>query len=61
MQQHKNNISNTFSENSCAKKMCHLLLAGYADVPSFLNQWKVKRSLILFFEDIFYKAGGALN
>ena len=41
--------------------MCHLLLAGYEDVPSFLNQWKLKRSLILFFEDIFYKAGDALN
>ena len=45
----------------CARKMCHLLLAGYEDVPSFLNQWKLKRGLILFFEDIFYKAGGALN
>ena len=33
----------------------------YEDVPSFLNQRKLKRSLILFFEDIFYKAGGALN
>ena len=30
-------------------------------IESFLNQWKLKRSLILFFEDIFYKAGGALN
>ena len=41
--------------------MCHLLLAGYEDVPSFLNQWKLKRSLTLFFEDIFYKTGGASN
>ena len=22
--------------------MCHLLLAGYEDVSSFLNQWKLK-------------------
>ena len=41
------NISNTFSENSCARKMCHLLLAGYEDVPSFPNQWKLKRSHII--------------
>ena len=40
---------------------CAILLAGYEDVPSFLNQWKLKRSLILFCQDIFYKAGGALN
>ena len=26
-----NKISNTFSENSCARKMCHLLRAGYED------------------------------
>ncbi len=41
-------IENTFSGNSCARKMFHLLLAGYEDVPSFLNQSKLKRSLILF-------------
>ena len=35
-------IKDTFSENSCARKMCHLLLAGYEDVPSFLNQLKLK-------------------
>ena len=29
------------SENSCARNMCHILLAGYEDVPSFLNQWKL--------------------
>jgi hypothetical protein len=22
-------------------EMCHILLAGYEDVPSFLNQWKL--------------------
>ncbi len=38
----------TFSGNSCARKMSHLLLAGYEDVPSFLNQLKLKRNLILF-------------
>ena len=38
----------TFSGNSCARKMFHLLLAGYEDVTSFLNQSKLKRSLILF-------------
>ena len=42
-------IENTFSGNSCARKMFHLLLAGYEDVPSFLNQSKHKRSLILLF------------
>ena len=36
--------------------MCHLLLAGYEDVPSFLNQWKLKRNLILFFEAILIRA-----
>ncbi len=41
-------IENTFSGNSCARKMSHLLLAGYEDVPSFLNQSKLKRSLVLF-------------
>ena len=41
-------IENTFSGNSCARKMSHLLLAGYEDVPSFLNQLKLKRNLILF-------------
>ncbi len=41
-------IENTFSGNSCARKMSHLLLAGYEDVPSFFNQLKFKRSLILF-------------
>ncbi len=40
-------IENTFSGNSCARKMFHLLLAGYEDVPSFLNQSKLKRNLIL--------------
>ncbi len=40
-------IENTFSGNSCARKMSYLLMAGYEDVPSFLNQWKLKRSLIL--------------
>jgi hypothetical protein len=30
---------------SCARKMSHLLLAGYEDVPSFLNQWKLKKVL----------------
>ena len=30
------------SGHSCARKMRHLLLAGYEDVPSFLNQWKLK-------------------
>jgi hypothetical protein len=29
------------SENSCARNMCHILLAGYEDMPSFLNQWKL--------------------
>ena len=29
------------SENSCARNMCHILLAGYEDVPSILNQWKL--------------------
>jgi hypothetical protein len=29
--------------------MAHLLLAGYEDVPSFYNQLKLKRSLILLF------------
>ena len=27
--------------NSCASNMCHILLAGYENVPSFLNQWKL--------------------
>ena len=31
-----------FSGHSCAKKMRHLLLEGYEDIPSFLNQWKLK-------------------
>ena len=36
------------SENSCARNMCHILLAGYEDVPSFLNQWKlIERSYII--------------
>ena len=35
-------IKDTFSGYSCARKMCHLLLAGYEDVPSFLNQLKLK-------------------
>ena len=36
------------SENSCARSMCHILLAGYEDVPSFLNQWKlIERSYII--------------
>ena len=43
-----------FSENSCARKMCHLLLAGYEDVPSFLNQWKLKRSLIYYSLKIYF-------
>ena len=30
------------------------LLEGYEDVPFFLNQWKLKRSLALFFHDIFH-------
>jgi hypothetical protein len=38
-------IKSPFSGNSCARKMCHLLLAGYEDAPSFLNQWKLNRSL----------------
>ena len=29
------------SENSCARNMCHILLAGYKDVPSFLNQCRL--------------------
>ena len=37
-------IKDTFSGYSCAGKMCHLLLAGYQDVPSFLNRY----ILILF-------------
>jgi hypothetical protein len=24
--------------------MCHIFLAGYEDVPSFLNQWKLNRT-----------------
>ena len=31
-----------FSGHSCARKMRHLLLAGYEDAPSFLNQWQLK-------------------
>ena len=31
-----------FSGYSCARKMRHLLLAGYEDVSSFLNQQKLK-------------------
>jgi hypothetical protein len=27
--------------SSCARNMCHILLAGYEDMPSFLNQWKL--------------------
>ena len=38
-------IKSSFSGNSCARKMCHFLLAGYEDAPSFLNQWKLNRSL----------------
>ena len=38
-------IKSSFSGNSCARKMCHLLLAGYEDAPSFLNQLKLNRSL----------------
>jgi hypothetical protein len=38
-------IKSPFSGNSCARKMCHLFLAGYEDAPSFLNQWKLNRSL----------------
>jgi hypothetical protein len=38
-------IKRPFSGNSCARKMCHLLLAGYEDAPSFLNQSKLNRSL----------------
>jgi hypothetical protein len=30
-------IKSPFSGNSCARKMCHLLLAGYEDAPSFLT------------------------
>ena len=42
-------IKDTFSGYSCARKMCHLLLAGYEDVPSFLNQLKLKvQPYILF-------------
>ena len=51
-------LVDTFVPERCAI-FCWQVI--YEDVPSFLNQWKLKRSLILFFEDIFYKAGGALN
>ena len=37
------NVKNIlFSGHSCVRKMCHLLLAGYEDAPSFLNQWQLK-------------------
>ena len=35
-------IKDTFSGYSCARKMCHFLLACYEDVPSFLNRLKLK-------------------
>ena len=36
--------------------MCHILLAGYEDVPSFLNQWKlVERSYINNMKHIKFK------
>ena len=38
-------IKDTFSGYSCAKKMCHLLLACYEDVPSFLNRLKLNTTL----------------
>ena len=34
-------IKDTSSFCSCARKMCHLLLADYEDVPPFPNQWKL--------------------
>ena len=37
------------------------LLEGYEDVPSFLNQWKLKGSLVLFFHDTFYNTDTVLH
>ena len=34
-----------FSGHSCARKMHHLLLAGYEDAPSFLNQCMATQSI----------------
>ncbi len=48
-----------FSRNSCARKMLHLLLAGYEDVSSFLNQLKLKRSLRISIVSIYLAASAA--
>ena len=44
----KQPVQNPFSESFCARKMCHLLLAGYEYVLSFLNQWKQNDSYIIY-------------
>ena len=35
--------------------MYHLLLEGYKDIPSFLNHWELKKSLVLFLKVYFFK------
>ena len=40
--------------SSCAKNMCHILLAGYEDVPSFLNQWKLIERPYIIKINLFY-------
>ena len=42
------------SENSCARNMCHILLADYEDVPSFLNQWKLIERPYIIKINMFY-------
>ena len=52
-------LGTLFSGNSCARKMLHLLLAGYEDVSSFLNQLKLKRSLRISIVSIYLAASAA--
>ena len=52
-------LGSLFSRNSRARKMLHLLLAGYEDVSSFLNQLKLKRSLRISIVSIYYLAASA--
>ena len=43
------------SKNSCARNICHILLAGYEDVPSFLNQWKLTERPYIIKINMFYQ------